>query len=288
MDVAMLITLFISGIGRGMIYFLLAAGLTLIFGVLNVINFAHGTFYMLGVFLCYSLTKWLNFAAAFIITPIILALIGALSEFTLFRRIYKAEHAMQLLLSLGVAYMISDIVRISYGGKPITVPMPYALRGLYVFQDIFIPKYNLFIIVVSVIITIFLYLILYKTKVGIAIRACAIDSEMTSSAGVDVPKVYLLVFMAGVGLAGMASVTAGPIVAGLLGMDLTMIIVAFCIVIIGGVGNIGGTLATALIVGIVEALGILLLPEFAEIFVYIIVVIVLIFRPSGLFAKAGV
>jgi branched-subunit amino acid ABC-type transport system permease component len=94
--------------------------------------------------------------------------------------------------------------------------------------------------------------------------------------------------MAGVGLAGMASVTAGPIVAGLLGMDLTMIIVAFCIVIIGGVGNIGGTLATALIVGIVEALGILLLPEFAEIFVYIIVVIVLIFRPSGLFAKAGV
>jgi branched-subunit amino acid ABC-type transport system permease component len=184
--------------------------------------------------------------------------------------------------------MISDIVRISYGGKPISVPMPYALRGLYVFQDIYIPKYNLFIIVVSVIITIFLYLILYKTKVGIAIRACAIDSEMTSSAGVDVPKVYLLVFMAGVGLAGMASVTAGPIVAGLLGMDLTMIIVAFCIVIIGGVGNIGGTLATALIVGIVEALGILLLPEFAEIFVYIIVVIVLIFRPSGLFAKAGV
>jgi branched-subunit amino acid ABC-type transport system permease component len=130
-----------------------------------------------------------------------------------------------------------------------------------------------------------MFFILYKTKVGSIIRACTIDPEMTSCVGVNVSRVFLYVFMVGVGLAGLASVTASPIVTALLGMDAQMIIVAFSVVILGGVGSIGGAFIASLVIGIVEALGILILPQFAEAFLYIIVVISLLIRPSGLFGK---
>ncbi|MBI4594986.1 MAG: branched-chain amino acid ABC transporter permease [Candidatus Tectomicrobia bacterium] len=281
-----IIGLLIAGISRGMIYFLLAAGLTLIFGVLNVVNFAHGAFYMLGVFLSYGvISQGLNLGLAFLVVPLALALFGGLVEFILFRRIYRAEHAMQLLLSLGVIHMFSDIVRLIWGVNPVSVKMPRVLKGLFVLEGLRITKYNLFIIGVTLLVIILMYLILYKTKTGSIIRACTIDHEMTSCVGVNVSRVFLLVFMTGVGLAGIAAVTAAPVVTGVLGMDMQMIILAFCVVIIGGVGSIGGALIAALLIGIVESFGILILPGFAEAFVYIIVVVSLFIRPSGLFGK---
>lgn len=281
----MFLAAFIAGISRGMIYFLLAAGLTLIFGVLNVVNFAHGTFYMLGVFLCYEISKVFNLAVAFLLVPIILALIGGLSEFGLFRRIYKAEHVMQALLSVGVIYIISDIIRLLWGLTPKSVIMPRIFRGFVDILGLSITKYNLFIIGISLLIALLILTILYKTKTGSIIRACVMDHDMTSCVGINVPRVFLLVFMAGTALAGLASVIAAPIVSAVRGMDMQMIILAFCVVVIGGVGSISGALVAALIIGTVESLGILILPKFTEIFVYIIVVTSLFFRPSGLFGK---
>lgn len=285
LEISAVISQLLDGISRGMIYFLLATGLTLIFGVLNVVNFAHGAFYMLGVYLCFLVVKGLNLIAAFIIIPIALALVGGLTEFGLFRRIYKAEHAMQLLLSLGIIYIISDIVRLIWGVVPVTVDMPATFKGFFNLSGVLVAKYNIFIIAITSLIALLMFLILYRTKMGSIIRACTIDPEMTSCAGVNVSWVFLLVFMVGVGLAGMASVTAAPIITAILGMDAQMIIVAFGVVIVGGVGSIGGALIAALIIGIVESLGILIFPQFAEAFLYIIVVISLLIRPSGLFGK---
>jgi branched-chain amino acid transport system permease protein len=276
--------LLITGISRGMIYFLLSAGLTLIFGVMQVINFAHGTFYMLGVYLCYSISRNTNFLVAFVATPIIMGLIGALVESSLFRRVYKAEHVMHLLLSVGVIYVISDIVRLVWGVDVLSGIIPDVFRGFFEVKGIAISKYNIFIIIISMLITILMLYVLFKTRTGSIIRACVIDPELTSCAGINVSRVFLLVFMVGVGLAGLASATAFPITTAILGMDMQMIIVAFSVVIIGGAGNIVGAFISALLIGISESVGILILPRFAEAFMYIIVVAVLFFRPQGLFS----
>jgi branched-subunit amino acid ABC-type transport system permease component len=192
---------------------------------------------------------------------------------------------MQILLSIGLIYIISDIIRLIWGVDPKSVAMPSFLQGLFRSGNLLIPKYNLFIIIVTLIIVIIMFFILFKTKIGSIIRACTINQELTSCAGINVPRVFLLVFMAGVGLAGMASVIAAPVVTGMLGMDAQMIIIAFSVVIIGGVGSIAGALIAALIIGVVESLGILVLPGFVESFMYMIVVVVLFLKPAGILGK---
>jgi len=275
----------VDGVGRGMIYFLLAAGLTLIFGVMNIVNFAHGVFYMLGVYLCFIVVREFGFGPGFILVPLFLAVIGAIAEFGLFRRIYKAEHAMQLLLSTGVIYIVSDVVRLVWGVSPLTLEMPALLKGFFSIHSILITKYNVFVISLTVLIAAVMFFILYRTKIGSVIRACTVDPEMTICAGINVHRVFLLVFMVGTGLAGLAAIAAAPMISAVLGMDAQMIIVAFGVVIVGGAGSIGGAFIAALVIGIVECLGILILPQFAEAFLYIIVVISLLLRPSGLFGK---
>lgn len=282
-ELTILVSLLIAGISRGMIYFLLSAGLTLIFGVLNVVNFAHGAFYMLGVFLCYSVTKWSNLGVAFIIVPIVMAIVGGLAEFALFRRIYKASHIMQMLLSVGIVMIITDIVRMVWGVTPKSGAMPGLFQGFIEILGLVVAKYNLFIIVITLLIALIILLSLYRTKIGSIVRACVFDREMTTCSGINVSIVYLLVFMAGITLAGLASVTSSPIVSASLGMDGQMVIIAFCVVIIGGVGSIIGVLVSSLIIGVVESLGILILPGLADAFIYMTVVVVLIFRPTGLF-----
>lgn len=284
----MLIGLIIAGLGRAMIYFLLASGLTLIFGVLKVVNFAHGAFYMLGIFICYSVVQITgSFAVAFLILPLVFGLVlGGLTETVLFRRVYKAEHVMQLLLSIGVTYIIADVVNIIWGVSPYSIDMPEVFLGTFSIGGIPITKYNLFIIGVSLLTALVMFVVLYKTKIGSMIRACTFSREMTLCAGINVKKVFTLVFMAGIGLAGLASVTAAPITTGMLGMDTEMIMIVFSIVIIGGAGSIAGALLGATIIGVVESLAVPILPEFAEVIMYVIVAMVLIFRPEGLFGQS--
>jgi branched-chain amino acid transport system permease protein len=283
-DLSLLITLVASGIARGMIYFLLSCGLTIIFGVLGVVNFAHGAFYMLGFYLTVSIAKEIGFGSSLIVVPLVMAIVGALAEIGLFRRIYKAGHVLQLLLSVGVIHIISDIVRLVWGLEPKNGEMPALFSGRVDLLGIGMSKYNLFIIGITTLIAIMLIMIIYKTKIGSIVRACVFDEEMTRGVGINVSRVFLYVFMAGIGLAALASVIAYPITSGTLGMDAQMIVIAFCVAIIGGVGSIGGALVAGLVIGVVESLGILILPKYADSFIYVIVVAVLFIRPKGLFS----
>jgi len=283
---AEIIGLFVAGISRGMIYFLLSSGLTLVFGVLGLLNFAHGTFYMVGVFLCFSVVGWLNFGFAFLIVPAVLVILGAIFEIGLLRRIYKAEHIIQLLLTTGLVFILSDVVKLIWGLEPKSISMPGALRGFVNVLGIIIPIYNLFIIAVSTIILLAMLRILYRTKVGSFIRACQIDPDLALATGINYGRVCLLVFTIGCALAGLTAVCAAPMVTAILGMDSHIIIVAFIIVIIGGVGSIKGVLVASLIIGIVESIGISFLPLFSEAFLYAIVVLTLAVRPQGLFGQA--
>ncbi|MCK9275854.1 MAG: branched-chain amino acid ABC transporter permease [Syntrophales bacterium] len=277
-------TLVATGIARGMIYFLLSCGLTIIFGVLGVVNFAHGAFYMLAFYLTFTIANAVGFGSSLILVPVLMALIGAIFEAGLFRRIYKAGHVLQLLLSVGIIFIISDIVRLVWGLDPINGDMPALFAGRVDFFGIAMSKYSLFIIVISSLIALGLILTIYKTKFGSIIRACVFDEEMTRGLGINVSRVFLYVFMGGIGLAAVAAVIAYPTTSGMLGMDAQMIIIAFSVAIIGGVGSIGGALIAALIIGIVESLGILIMPRYADSFIYIIVVAVLFVRPQGLFS----
>jgi branched-chain amino acid transport system permease protein len=171
-----------------------------------------------------------------------------------------------------------------WGLDPKNGEMPAVFRGRVEIFGLGMSKYNLFIIGISALIAIVLILVLYKTKLGSIIRACVFDEEMTRGVGINVSRVFLLVFMGGIALAAVAAVIAFPITSGSLGMDAQMIIIAFCVAIIGGVGSIGGALISALIIGIVESLGILILPQYADSFIYLIVVAVLFIRPQGLFS----
>lgn len=283
-DLSLILSLVASGIARGMIYFLLSCGLTIIFGVLGVVNFAHGAFYMLAFYLTYSMASAVGFWPSLVLVPAAMAVLGAIAEMGLFRRIYKAGHVLQLLLSVGVVHMISDIVRVVWGLDPKNGEMPGIFTGRVELFGLGMSKYNLFIIGISTLIALALILLLYKSKLGSVIRACVFDEEMTRGVGINVSRVFLLVFMGGIALAALAAVIAFPITSGSLGMDAQMIIIAFCVAIIGGVGSIGGALISALIIGIVESLGILILPQYADSFIYLIVVAVLFIRPQGLFS----
>jgi branched-chain amino acid transport system permease protein len=258
--------------------------LTIIFGVLGVVNFAHGAFYMLAFYITFTVASAFGFWSALVMVPIIMVGIGALVEVGLFRRIYKAGHVLQILLSVGIIHIISDIVRLVWGLDPKNGEMPQLLTGRIELLGLEMSKYNLFIIGITGLIAVALILMLYKSKVGSIIRACVFDEEMTRGLGINVSRVFLFVFMGGIALAAIAAVIAFPITSGSLGMDAQFIIIAFCVAIIGGVGSIGGALIAALIIGVVESLGILVLPQYADSFIYIIVVAVLFIRPQGLFS----
>ncbi len=283
-SIPLFISLVSSGIARGMIYFLLSCGLTIIFGVLGVVNFAHGAFYMVAFYLTFTLASAVGFWSSLILVPVVMAAVGAIVEMGLFRRIYKAGHILQLLLSVGIIHIVSDIVRLAWGLDPKNGEMPALFTGRIELFGLGMSKYNLFIIGISSLIAVVLFLMLYKSKLGSIIRACVFDEEMTRGLGINVSRIFLFVFMGGIGLAAIAAVIAFPITSGSLGMDAQMIIIAFCVAIIGGVGSIGGALISALIIGVVESLGILVLPQYADSFIYLIVVAVLFIRPQGLFS----
>lgn len=281
---SLLISLVTSGMARGMIYFLLSCGLTIIFGVMGVVNFAHGAFYMLAFYVMFTVANAIGFWSSLILVPLIMVVIGAIVERGLFQRVYKSGHVFQLLLSVGIIHIISDIVRMLWGLDPKNGDIPPLFMGIVDIFGVAISKYSLFIIGISSVIAAILILILYKSKAGSIIRACVFDEEMTRGLGINVSNVFTFVFMAGIGMAAIAAAIAYPITSGTLGMDSQMIIIAFCVTIIGGVGSIGGALVAGLVIGVAESLGILILPQYADTFIYFIVVAVLFFRPQGLFS----
>jgi len=286
-DLSMLTAQFVSGLCRGMILFLMASGLTLVFGVMRVINFAHGSFYMLAAYMAYSITHLLmasgfGFWIALIVVPVAVSAVGGIVEYVLLRRIYAKEHLLQILLTYALIFIFNDSVKLLWGTDMLMVRMPPQLAGSVHFLGVTSPLYYFFIIGTGVVVAVALWLFLKTTKVGKLMTASAEQGDMVSLLGYNVGALFTLVFMLATGLAGLAGVVIAPTIRLALGMDVLIIIECFLVVIIGGLGNVWGALLAALITGQTYAFGILVLEKYAMAFLFALAALIIIFKPSGL------
>jgi len=290
-DLSMLFIQFISGLSRAMVLFLMASGLTIVFGVMRVINFAHGAFYMLGAYLAFTFTSLmapsLGFWAALIIVPTLVSLLGALVEFVLLRRIYEKEHLLQILLTYSLIFVFNDGVKLLWGGEMRIVTLPEILKGFVTFFGHRFPVYYFFIIAVGITVCVLLWLLLKKTRFGKLIRASAEHKDMVGLLGYNVGVLFSLVFIMATWLGGLAGAVIAPTVRISLGMDMEIIIECFIVVIVGGLGNIWGALLGALITGQIYAFGILVMPNYAMAFLFALAAVIIIFRPYGLLGKGA-
>jgi branched-subunit amino acid ABC-type transport system permease component len=281
---------FMSGIARGALLFLVASGLSLTFGVLRVLNFAHGSLYMLGAFLAYSIWKVLllptiGFYLATVISGLIMAGIGLLIEFYLLRRLYSRGWPEQLLATYALILIITDVVKWFWGGEFLSIPRPRPFTGAVFFFGFPFPSYNIFIILIGLALVIFLWWLVYKTRLGDIIRAAAHDRDMVSALGIPIPWLFTWIFILGAFIAGLSGAITAPFGSVALGMDVEIIIECFAVVVIGGMGSLPGTLLGSLIVGQVYSFGIMFKPELALAFIFMVMAIVLIIRPWGFFGR---
>ena len=275
------------GLSRTVILFIVASGLSLILGVLRIPNIAHGSLYMIGAFMAYTVSRLfgggiMGYWMAVLLAPLAVALLSFVAERGIFCRVYDREHIMLFLLTFAFSLMFGDLVKMAWGAEYRTVPMPSFFQGSIPILGLPFPIYNFFLLLIGPLVAIALYLLVNKTKMGKISRAAAVDREMVGGVGVNVSRVFCTVFVIGCLLAGLGGVLVAPIVNVSLGMDHTLIMEAFLIVIMGGLGNVWGALLGALIFGLTQSLGILMWPQFGIVFPYAAVVVVLSFRPTGL------
>ena len=274
------------GLSRAMILFTICAGLSFVLGVLRVPNIAHGTLYMIGAFATFSISKYFGGASGFwialILAPLAVGLVSLVAERTLFRHLYQREHLMLLLFTFALALILGDLVKIFWGAEYRSVPAPDLLKGSVSVLGASFPRYNLFLIFVGLAVAVALWLFVTRTKIGKIARAAAVDRDMVGLLGINVSWVFAAAFVIGCCLAGLGGALVAPTVSITLGMDHSLIIEAFLIVTIGGLGNMWGALVGSLIFGITQSLGVLVFPQFAIVFPYTAVVIVLLLRPKGL------
>jgi branched-subunit amino acid ABC-type transport system permease component len=269
------------------ILFIVASGLTLILGVLRIPNIAHGSLYMIGAFVAFSVSKWFGggttgFWMAVVLAPFAVALLSLVVERGIFAHLYEREHLMLLLLTFSFALILGDLVKVVWGGEYRTVQLPGSFKGPIPVESLPIPIYNIFLVIIGPFVALGLWFFTNKTKIGKISRAAAVDREMVGAVGINVSWVFAIVFVIGCFLAGMGGALVSPIVNITLGMDHTLIMEAFLIVIMGGLGNVWGALLGALIFGLTQSLGILIWPQFGIVFPYAAAVTVLLFRPTGL------
>jgi branched-subunit amino acid ABC-type transport system permease component len=281
---------FLSGIARGALLFLVASGLSLTFGVLRVLNFAHGSLYMLGAFLTYSIWKALfipvvGFYLATLICALVMAGIGLLIEYFILRRLYARGWPEQLLATYALILIITDIVKYFWGGEFLSIPRPKPFAGAVLLFGFPFPSYNFFIILLGLALVVFLWWLVYRTRLGDIIRAAAHDRDMVSALGIPIPWLFTAIFVLGALIAGLSGGVTAPYGAIALGMDIDIIIECFAVVVIGGMGSLPGTLLGSLIVGQVYSFGIMYKPELALAFIFMVMAIVLIIRPWGFFGR---
>jgi branched-chain amino acid transport system permease protein len=276
-----------SALILGMVLFLVASGLSLIFGVLGVLNFAHGSLYMLGAYFTYTLLAIHgNFGMTVILASIGVGVFGVIFERLFIKRIYASPLLYQLLLCYAFILILDDLTKLVWGYEFINIGVPDAFRRPPLhFLGSFMPSYYLFIIIVGGIVALTLWLVLSRSKFGKIIRATAHSSEMVGALGINVNLVYAGVFGLGSILAGLGGVLAGPVRSIYPGMGASVIIESFIVVVIGGLGSIGGAFIGAILIGLMRSFGIIGFPLIEESFVFILMAVVLIFRPRGLFGK---
>lgn len=303
MSIEILLPQIIAGISTGMLLFIVSSGLTLVFGVLRVINFAHGSLYMIGAFLAvtiagYFTSEWMGLLAAILIVPFIVALLGFVLERFLFRPIYGKEHLLQLLLTYGLTLILGDAVRLIWGGDIYRLSRPDFLKGRVELMGLRLLKVDIALLIIGLIIVVGLWFLLQRTRFGRITRAAVANPEMLGALGVNVDRVFTQAFMLGAWLAGLG----GALIAAkqqtvTLGMDAEIIVQAFAIVVIGGLGSFSGALIGSMLVGITLSLGIIL-PSVApapfdaffsnvpaQALPFLAMAIILIIRPWGILGK---
>lgn len=290
MNLSFLIAQSVSGLTAAMFLFIVASGLSVIFGVLRVLNFAHGSFYMLGAYMAWQIAQWIgafggSFWVAVLGAAVTVSLLGGVIERLFLRHLYGREELYQLLFTYALVLILGDVARVLWGTQQLTIPRPAGLSGGLELLGIVIPHYNLFIIALGPTIAVACWLLLSRTGIGRMIRAAAYDREMLSALGADVGRLYTLMFMAGSFLAGLGGALVTPVRSIVPGMDVDIIVEAFIVVVIGGLGSFWGTFLGALIFGQVLAFGILIMPGFSIFAVFALMALVLIVRPSGLLGR---
>lgn len=275
------------GLVNGSFYAVLSLGLAIIFGLLNVINFAHGTLYMLGAFITWMGLQYLglNYWAMLIIAPVAVGLIGIVIERLLLRRLYKLDNLYGLLLTFGLAMLIEGLFRSFYGVSGQQYATPVLLQGSVNLGFMYLPIYRAWVVVASITICLATWFLIEKTRLGSVLRAGTENAKLVEAFGINVPRVITLTYGFGVGLAGFAGVLAAPVAQITPLMGTNLIIVVFAVVVIGGMGSILGSIVTGLGLGIIEGLTKVFWPEASNTVVFIIMVIVLLLRPAGLFGK---
>jgi len=283
---AILVEQLLNALALAGLLFLVSVGLSLVFGILRVVNFAHGVFYMLGAYLGFTavaVSGW--FWLSLVVVPPLVGVVGALLEASTLRFIYRRPPIYQLLLTFGLALILEESVRVIYGPTAKGIDPPPLLQGAVEIAGTFYPRYRLFLVVLGIVVGLGVWLFLQRTRTGLVIRAVAQNSEMADCLGADVARVRTLVFGAACALAGLGGVAAGPMTTAYLGMGIGVIVDAFVVVVIGGLGSIGGSMAGSLIVGAAQTWGAFYLPETAMVIMYAVMGVILIFRPWGLFGE---
>lgn len=274
----------LNGLTIGAILMLIALGLSLIFGLMGVVNFAHGSFYMVGAYLgvvVVSVTG--EFWLALIVAPLGVGVLGFLLERTMIRPLYGRDPLTHVLLTFGVAVVVSEAVEIIWGPRVQSLAVPAALSGSMGFLGIQYPTYRLVVLFVTIVVVGVVWLVLRRTNIGLIIRSGTHDREMVEALGINIRRVFTGVFVAGSMLAALAGVLIGPLRSVHPEMGTEVIVYAFIAVVVGGMGSVGGAVAGALLVGVAELLGALVIPGMAKAVIYAIVVLVLLVRPTGLF-----
>jgi len=277
-----------TGLVLGGIFVLLAIGLSLIFGLMTVVNFSHGALYMLGAYFGFVLlTRTGSFLAALVLAPLLVGVLGLLIERFLIRPLYGRSPDDPLLLTFGLSLVIVEVARIIWGKIGLALDPPRALAGAVNLGFTYFPTYRLFVIAVTAVVLLALWLFLEKTNVGLVIRAGSRDPLMVRALGFDVGRIWFLVFGIGAGLAGLAGILAGPMRGAYAEMGVTIIIESFVVVVVGGMGSLVGAVVSGLLIGQVVSLTTFFAPKLAEIVVFITMAVVLLLRPSGLFGETG-
>jgi branched-chain amino acid transport system permease protein len=276
----------LHGFVYGMLLFLVASGLTLVLGMMGVLNLAHASFYMLGAYFAYSVTIYSGtFWLSLLISPLLVGALGLLIERFLIRKTYKGGHQLQLLLTFGLFFILNESVRIVWGSGLLTAETPSILAWSIPFWGIAYPVYRLFILAFAILVLVVMSLILGRTRVGIIIRAAVSDSEMVEALGNNVPSVFLLVFGGGAALAGLAGVIAAPFLSVYLNMGGEALMDCFVVIVVGGFGSLRGALIASLMIGQLQSFGILFIPQLAMVFQFLLMTVILIVKPTGLLGE---
>ncbi len=279
----------VTGLALGAIYALLAIGLSLIFGMLTVVNFAHGAFFMVGAFLgVYFLGLTGSFWLSLVIAPLVAGVIGLACERFLVRPLYGRGIDYPLLLTFGLSYVLIDVIRALFGIEGLPSSTPAALRGAVNLGIGHFPIYRLFLIVATAVVVLALWLFLEKTRYGLIIRAGSRDADIVRVLGIDISRVWWLVFGLGTAIAGLSGVLAAPTRAVNPEMGIPVLAESFVVTVVGGMGSLPGAVVAGLLVGVVFSMTSLLAPEFAEMSIFVLMALVLLVRPQGFFGKAGV